>query len=220
MQGAILGLPIQLISRMAGVATGALGGTAGKIFKYTAYGGMLLGAVAPYIGKDLEATGGEQSQLGDLLTSLVSFMDLNASELEIIERKRLAIHDIPGRTSDWIQDMGRKSTVYRLKGKFFAMDTLVPGLQTSALSVVFKALYGDTAVGNSYLLRQIEQFGVPVPFINKMEIAEVIISGVNIKLFGGKPNYVTYDMTLIEYRKLPTIGKLGGLAAASILGRL
>lgn len=222
MQGAVLGLPIQLISRLAGVAGGSFGSTIGKVVKYGTTAGIMLGAVAPYIGKDLapDGLGAPSSLVGDMLTSLVSFMDLNASELEIIEKKRLSVIDIPGRTSDWIQDMGRKSTVYKLKGKFFAMDSMVPGLQSSALSVVFQALYGDAAVGNSYLLRQIQQFGVPIPFISKLDIAEVIIADVNIKAQGGRPNRVEYSMTLIEYRKLPTMGKLGALAAASLLGRL
>lgn len=222
MQGAVLGLPIQLISRMAGVAGGVAGATVGKIVKYGTTAGMMLGAVAPYIGKDIvpDNIGDPSSLLGDLVTSLVSFMDLNASELEIIEKKRLSIMDIPGRTSDWIQDMGRKSTIYKLKGKFFAMDSLVPGLQSSALSVVFQALYGDAAVGNAYLLRQIQHLGVPIPFISKLDIAEVIIADMNIKAQGGRPNRIEYSMTLVEYRKLPTMGKLGALAAASLLGRL
>lgn len=219
MQGAVLGLPIQLISRMAGVASGAAGSTVGKVLKYGTTAGMMLGAIAPYIGTPV-AEEGVPSVLGDLLTSLVSFMDLNASEIEILDKKRLSVIDIPGRASDWIQDMGRKSTVYRLKGKFFAMDAFAPGQQTSALSAAFQALYGDAAVGNAYLLRLIEQFGVPIPFISKLEIAEVLISQVITKSLGGRPNYVVYDMTLIEYRKLPTIGKLAGLAAASLLGRL
>lgn len=219
MQGAVLGLPIQLISRLAGVASGALGATAGKIVKYGTTAGLMLGAVAPYIGKDV-TEGGEQSLVGDFLSSLVSFMDLNASELEVIDKKRISLHDIPGRGGDWLQDMGRKSTVYKLKGKFFAMDSLIPGVQTSALSVVFQALYGDAAVGNSHLLRQIEYFGMPVPFISNMEIAEVMILDSTFKKWGGKPNYIDYSMTLVEYRKLPTIGKLAGLAAASLLGRV
>ena len=219
MQGAVLGLPIQLIARMAGVASGAAGATAGKIVKYGTTAGIMLGSVAPYLGKVVTEEG-SQSLLGDIATSLVSFMDLNASELEIIEKKRLAIHDIPGRTSDWIQDMGRKSTVYRLKGKFFAMDALVMGVQSTGLSAAFQALYGDAAVGNSYLLRIIEQFGVPIPFITGLDIAEVLIAEVKLKKWGGKPNYVDYDMTLVEYRKLPTFGKLGALAASSLLGRL
>jgi hypothetical protein len=219
MQGAVLGLPIQFISRMAGITSGALGSTAGKIVNYGLTAGLMLGAVAPYIGKDLVAGEG-QSQIGDVLTSLVSFMDLNASDIEIINKKRMSVLDIPGKQSDWIQDMGRKSTVYKLKGKFFAMDSMVPGLQTSALSGVFQALYGDAAVGNSMMLTQIAQLGVPIPFMNKLDVAEVIILDYTPKQFGGKPNYVAYDMTLVEYRKLPIGGKLGALAAASLLGRL
>ena len=220
MQGAVLGLPIQLISRMAGVATGALGATAGKIVKYGTTAGLMLGSIAPYIGKDLGEAGSPSSLIGDLATSLVSFMDLNASEIEIIDQKRLSVVDIPGRGSDWIQDMGRKSTVYRLKGRFFAMDMLNPGQQASGLSFAFQALFGDAAVGNTYMLRLMEQYGLPIPFISKFEISEVLIAKTNIKAWGGKPNYVDYDMTLIEYRKLPTWGKLSALAASSMLGRL
>lgn len=219
MQGAVLGLPIQLISRMAGITSGALGSTAGKIVNYGLTAGLMLGAVAPYIGKDLSSDGG-QSQIGDMLTSLVSFMDLNASGIEMIHKKRMSIVDIPGRQGDWFQDMGRKSTVYKLKGRFFAMDSMVPGLQTSALSGVFQALYGDAAVGNVNLLTQIAQLGVPVPFINKLDIAEVVVVEFKSEQLDGRPNYVVYNMTLVEYRKLPIGGKLGALAASSLLGRL
>jgi len=218
MQGAVLGLPIQLISRMAGIASGALGSTAGTVMKYGVTAGLMLGAVAPYLGKDLADEG--QSKIGDMLSSLVSFMDLNASHIKTINKKRVSVLDIPGRQNDWLQDMGRKSTVYKLKGKFFAMDSMVQGLQTSALSAIFQALYGDAAVGNCTMLTQLTNLGVPVPFMNKLDISEVFIADAIFDQRGGRPNYVEYDITLVEYRKYPLAGKLGALAAASLLGRV
>lgn len=218
MQGAVLGLPIQLISRMAGITAGAAGTRVGQLVKYGTTASIMIGSVAPHLAGMMTGTGDQPGALGGLLSSLVSFMDLNASNLQIFEKKRIALIDIPGRQSDWIQDMGRKSTIYKLKGKFFAMDYAYPGMQTSSLSTVFRALYGDAAVGNSYLLRLIEQLGVPIPFISKLDIAEVLIASVTLESKGGKSDFVDYDMTLIEYRKLPTIGKLAALAASHLIG--
>lgn len=217
MQGAVLGLPIQLISRMSGVASGIFGGTAGKVVKYATVAGTMIGSVAPFIKTAFEEPDTiQQGIAGEALASLVTFMDLNASHVVINDRKRLSIADVPGRSNDWIQDMGSKSAVYRLKGKFFALDALQPGLQASPLSVVFQALMGDAAVGNTQLLRQIQRFGVPVPFINRFDIAEVLIASITTEQVGGRPNWVHYDMTLIEYRRLPTLVKMGALALKHI----
>lgn len=217
MQGAVLGLPLQLISRMSGVASGMFGGTAGKVLKYATVAGTMIGSVAPFVKTAFEDPETLQQGLaGEMLSSLVTFMDLNASHVVINDRKRLSIVDVPGRSNDWIQDMGSKSAVYRLKGKFFALDALQPGLQASPLSVVFQALMGDAAVGNTQLLRQIQRFGVPVPFINRFDIAEVLIASIMIEQEPGRPNWVNYDMNLIEYRRLPTLAKMGALALKHI----
>ena len=217
MQGAVLGLPIQLISRMSGVASGIFGGTAGKVLKYATVAGTMIGSVAPFIKTAFESPEEVQQGFGgEMLSSLVTFMDLNASHVTLNDRKRLSVVDVPGRASDWIQDMGTKSTVYKLKGKFFALDSLQPGIQASPLSIVFQGLMGDAAVGNTQLLRQIQRLGVPVPFINRFEIAEVLIASITLDQEGGRPNWVTYDMTLIEYRRLPTLAKMGALALKHI----
>lgn len=217
MQGAVLGLPLQLISRMSGVASGMFGGTAGKVLKYATVAETMIGSVAPFVRTAFKKPETLQQGLGgEILASLVTFMDLNASHVVINDRKRLSIVDVPGRSNDWIQDMGSKSTVYRLKGKFFALDALQPGLQASPLSVVFQALMGDAAVGNTQLLRQIQRFGVPVPFINRFDIAEVLIANIMIEQEPGHPNWVNYDMNLIEYRRLPTLAKMGALALKHI----
>lgn len=221
MQGAVLGLPIRLISRMSGVASGIFGGTAGKVLKYATVAGSMIGSVAPFIKTAFEEPEAVQQGLGgEMLASLVTFMDLNASNVTINDRKRLSIVNVPGRTGDWIQDMGSKSVVYRLKGKFFALDALQAGIQASPLSIVFQSLMGDAAVGNTQLLRQIQKFGVPVPFINRFDIAEVLIANIVLDQEPGRPNWVKYDMTLIEYRRLPTLAKMGALALKHIVDLL
>jgi len=215
MHGAALGLPIQLLARLSGAVnwTPARSVVAGVVA-----GTALISAVAPFIVEASvdEDVAQQPGFIGSMIDSLVTFMDLNAEYVELNERKRLAVVDLPGRDGDWIQDMGTKSVVYRLKGRFFAIDAFQIGLQTSPLSILFQGLMGDAAIGNIQLLRAIQRSGVPIPFLNRMEISEVLIHTFKPSQVGGKPNWIYYDMTLIEYRRLPTLLKMGALAASHI----
>ncbi len=222
MQGAVLGLPLQLISRLSGVASGLAGSTVGSVLKYGTTASLMLGSIAPYISdavKNPEGGGSDNTTIGNALTSLVSFIDLKASGIKLLERKRMSVADIPGRQGDWIQDMGRKSTVYKIKGRFLDLDGLQPGIQNSPLSTIFQSLYGNAAIGNQYLLRTIQDLGVPIPFICRLDICEVIIVAADYDDKGGQPNYIPYDLTLLEYRRLPQAMKMGAAALASLTGR-
>jgi hypothetical protein len=223
LKGAVIGLPIQFLSRISGV----VGTKAGAAITAVTTAGLTLGAMAPYVS-NFPLTGTklqseeytDETTVGMGLRSLVTFMDLNAEVMTMDEKRRIAVIDIPGREGDYIQTMGGKSRVYYLKGHFFDLDSFVPGLQASPLSYIFQQLTGDAAVGNVQLLTQLERLDIPVPFLSRMEISEVLIWRTKFTDKGGRPNRIAYELFLIEYRRLPILGKLGTLAFQNIATRL
>lgn len=221
---AVIGFPIQLMTRMLagglniGSAIGGAAGTAVRVGTSAITGAVaaatVLTSVIPSITNTLNKESNQSAdELGtsvNPLEALITFFDLNANVVDLDEARRIAVVDVPGREGDFIQNLGSKSTKYRISGMFFETDP--KETKSSPFSPIFKATFGNVAVGNSQLLRLLERTGVPAPFMYEYDIAEVIIARVQLKEEGGRPVRVKYIIDLIEYRRLPQLVKMLGLA--------
>lgn len=228
---AVIGLPIQLMTRLlagginiggaiGGAVGGALGSKVGRAVGAVTSAAAIAVAVVPGIidtmNKDANKDADDLGTRVNPLEALITFFDLNANVLDIDEARRLAIVDVPGREGDFIQNLGSKSVKYRLTGRFFAVDP--KDTNSTPFSPIFKTTFdNNTAVGNTQLLRLLERTGVPAPFMCEYDIAEVIISRVQLKQDGGKPGWINYTIDLIEYRRLPQIVKMLGLAGLGMM---
>lgn len=199
---------VSTISRLAGGAITAGAGAVAAMSVATA----VLPSLGTMLGKDANQTAAEIGSTSiNPIEALLTFMDLQANILRISERARIARIDVPGREGDFIQNLGGKSVDYRVEGKFFAID--IAGRSQSPFSEIFRASLGNTAVGNTQLLRLLERSRIPVPFMTEYDIAEVIIEKIELESVWGRPTWVNYKIDLIEYRRLPTLIKVLGLAA-------
>jgi len=227
---AVIGFPIQLMTRMlaggmniGGAIGGALGNVVGAVSSAVvgvAAVTTVLSSVVPSVSNMVNKVSNQAAnELGitvNPLEALITFFDLNANVLEIDEQRRLAIVDVPGREGDFIQNLGSKSVTYRLSGRFFAVDP--KATSSTPFSSIFRATFdNNVAVGNTQLLRLLERTGVPVPFICEYDIAEVIITRVKLSLVGGNPEWVNYTIDMIEYRRLPQLLKMLGLAGLGMM---
>ncbi len=226
---AVIGFPIQLMTRMlaGGVNLGgAIGGKLGTVVKGTtiavgaiATAATFATAVIPSLSntmnKDANQSADDLGTRVNPLEAIITFFDMNANVLDIDEKRRLAIVDVPGREGDFIQNLGSKSVTYRLTGKFFVDDP--KATRSSPFSSIFKASFGNVAVGNVQLLKALERSGVPVPFLCEYEISEVIIQRAQFKLVGGRTEEINYIIDLIEYRRLPQLLKLLGMAGLGMM---
>lgn len=222
MKSAILGFPIQLMTRAV-----TAGGTAGKLVAtgtaiahvtnswVRAFGENTTQSLQDDANKDPNDLG---TRLSEFASNLVTFMDMNAEVVRMNEEKRLARIDVPGRQGDYIQDLGGKSVEYHLEGNFYGVDPN-EGQQQSPFSPIFKATFDNVAVGQIKLLQMLQRSGVPTPFICEYGIAEVIIRRLEVEQIGGKPAYIRYSLDLLEYRRLPLIAKMGAMAALGVTNK-
>ena len=224
---AMIGFPIQAMvraltvgsslggSKIGRLASGAIVAGAGAITAMQV-GTAILPSLGTMLGKDANQTAATLGSTSiNPLEALLTFMDLQANILRLTERVRIARLDVPGRKGDYLQELGSKSVDYRVEGKFFAVD--VAGRSQSPFSEIFKATLGNVAVGNTQLLRLLERSRIPVPFMTEYDMAEVIIEKIELESIGGNPTWINYKIDLIEYRRLPTLIKILGLAGLGAL---
>lgn len=154
--------------------------------------------------------GGAMNMIGGLLT----FMDMNAQIVSITEKRRMAIISIPGRESDFLQDLGGHTAKYRVTGKFFDTD---PKYLTSAaiMQTILKTVIGSGAVGSTQMLRLIMRTASPIPFMTEHEISFAIITDFNFTQTAGEPEWVNYNMILLEYQRIPYLAKMAVLGASN-----
>lgn len=232
-KGAVIGMPIQLMARIVsgGMNLGGLvGGRVGTLISAGVVASTAVGVgakvatgIAPHISamfsKDANR---DASDLGaitkEIIKELVTFMDLNAQVIKINEKRRIAVIDVPGREGDYIQNLGGKSAIYIVSGKFYRSDPK-SGTSQSPFSGVFKTMFGNVAVGQAQLMTLLVRTGVPVPFMCEYGMAEVIIREFDIEVPEGQPEYINYTIDMIEYRRLPTLLKMVGLAALSVVDK-
>lgn len=232
-KGAVIGMPIQLMARIVsgGMNLGGLvGGRAGTLIAAGTVAATAIGigakvatGIAPHISamfsKDANR---DATDLGaitkEIIKELVTFMDLNAQVIKIKEKRRIAVIDVPGREGDYIQNLGGKSATYTVSGKFYRSDPKA-GTSQSPFSGVFKTMFGNIAVGQAQLMTLLVRTGVPVPFMCEYGMAEVIIKEFDIEVPEGQPEYINYTIDMIEYRRLPTLLKMVGLAALSVVDK-
>jgi len=227
---AVIGFPFQLMTRiLTGGANfgGAIGGVLGGRIATGAkavVGGVaavsalsaIVPAVSDMFNKDANKDADDLGTRVNPLEALITFFDLNANVVDIDEERRLATIDVPGREGDFIQNLGSKSVKYRITGRFFAVDP--KDTPSTPFSPIFKVTFdNNVAVGNTQLLRLLERSGVPAPFMCEYDIAEVIVKRVQLKQDGGKPGWINYTIDLIEYRRLPQILKMLGLAGLGMM---
>lgn len=229
-KGAVIGFPIQLMTRIisGGFSLGsALGGpvggllaTAGVAFGVAA---TVVPAIVPHFNDMVSNDANrDANDLGvavkAAIRSLITFVDMTAKVLDVTEERRLAVIDVPGREGDYIQNLGGKSARYRISGTFFRTDPK-EGTPQSPFSTIFKAMFDNVAVGQVNLLTMLARTGVPVPFICEYGMAEVIISKFLWSVVAGNPETVNYTIDMIEYRRLPSLLKMVGLAALGVVDK-
>ncbi|MGD2072368.1 MAG: hypothetical protein PVG65_02640 [Candidatus Thorarchaeota archaeon] len=157
---------------------------------------------------------GQNTTFPDLLGGLITFMDMNAEMATIRERRRMAVISIPGRESDFLQDLGGHTVRYSIRGKFYETD---PQYLThrGIMQTILKTLIGNAAVGSTQMLRLIMRTASPVPFITEHEISFAVINNFDITQTGGEPVWVKYNMELLEYQRIPYLAKMAMLGASN-----
>lgn len=231
----VLGWPISLALRGLSGLQGTLG-TAGTL-GVTAVAGVATGitAAAPWLSTtagspatettptttEPTSSTGQSSDilsLTDLIGGLFTFLDMNAEMVSITEKRRMAIVSVPGRESDFLQDLGGHSVKYSVRGRFFDTD---PQYLThrGIMQTLLKTVIGSAAVGSTQMLRLLMRTSSPVPFITEHEISFAVISDFNFSQVGGEPSWVRYNMGLIEYGRIPYLAKMAILGASNLATR-
>jgi len=232
-KGAVIGMPIQVMARIVsgGMNLGGLvGGRAGTLIAAGTVAATAIGVgakvatgIAPHINSMFSNDANrDASDLGaitkEIIKELVTFMDLNAQVIKIGEKRRIAVIDVPGREGDYIQNLGGKSATYTVSGKFYRSDPK-DGTSQSPFSGVFRTMFDNVAVGQAQLMTLLVRTGVPVPFMCEYGMAEVIIRNFDTEVPQGQPEYINYTIDMIEYRRLPTLLKMIGLAALGVVDK-
>jgi len=140
---------------------------------------------------------------------------------ELVQHKRLARHEIPGRNGDIIDDMGSPARQVRMAGKI-SSDILAANVFESPVAVgatisANLALRGMTSlnpfvsnlvafnpvnvVNFERFLNNVWKFGIVLPIISDLITSLVIIQDLNWIQDGGKPGIFRFSCTLVE--KLP-----------------
>lgn len=228
----VLGWPISMALRGLGGLAG-MGSTA--LIGGAISGGIAVGATiaavtstAPWLPAQTASEGSEAipvpgsggiSSLGSLMNTIggvLTFMDMNAQVVSITEKRRMAVISIPGRESDFLQDLGGHTAKYRVTGKFFDTD---PKYLTSAaiMQTILKTFIGSGAVGSTQMLRLIMRTASPIPFMTEHEISFAVITDFTFTQIAGEPEWVNYNMTLLEFQRIPYLAKMAVLGVSNAL---
>lgn len=164
-------------------------------------------------------TGGSDIlSLTDMIGGIFTFLDMNAEVITITEKRRLAVVSVPGRESDFIQDLGGHSVRYSVRGRFFDTDPQYLSGR-GMMQTLLKTVIGSAAVGSTQMLRLLMRTASPVPFISEHEISFSIISDFSFSQVGGEPHWVNYNMTLMEYGRIPYLAKMALLGASNLVSK-
>lgn len=206
----VLGLPLSLAMRAPG-----LGSVLGKVTKAV----TALTVMSPWIGemsKSLGTTLGTPGAggLASFFGSVLTFADMNAQVVTTKEQRRLAIVSIPGRESDFLQDLGGHSVKYKISGKFFVNDPQYN--KTLAMTQqILQTFIANGATGSIQMLRLLMRTATPVPFMCEHDIAMVVIQNFNHSMVAGEPLWVNYEMDLVEYTRIPYVVKMAMLGVSN-----
>lgn len=234
----VLGWPISLalrgISGMAGLGGGAsLGALAGAGAIVGAVSATVaLTSVAPWVSSQASslatqvmgastgttAGAGDIISMTDMIGGLLTFLDMNAEMITITEKRRIAVVSVPGRESDFLQDLGGHTVRYAVRGKFFDTDPQYLS-HRGIMQTLMKTIIGSAAVGSTQMLRLLMRTASPVPFISEHEITFAIITDFRFSQVGGEPNWVNYEMNLMEYGRIPYLAKMALLGASNAISR-
>jgi len=215
----VLGIPLTLLLR-AGNTLGI--NISGRVSKAIAAANV----VSPWIGETVKSASGSLeagvgqnilSGIGNVFSAFTALVDMNAQVVTVSEKRRLAIVSIPGRESDFLQDLGGHSVMYRISGKFFDNDPSynqnLPIIQNT-----LQTLIRNGATGSTQLIRLLMRSAVPVPFMCEHEIAMTVITSFDFSMIGGEPSWVNYDMKLVEYTRIPYVAKMALLGTSNYFG--
>ena len=233
----VLGWPVSLLMRgvtsIAPTIAGAIPAAAHSIAGITAATGVIM-AAAPWITSALKSdasetipTGGAATQnaisdlgrLTDFVGGILTFMDMNAQVVTISERRRMAVVSIPGRESDFLQDLGGHTVKYNIRGKFFDYDPQA-FTRRGIMQTLLKITFDNASVGSTQMLRLIMRTSTPVPFITEHEISFALITNFSFTQTGGAPEWVDYDMSLLEYERIPYLAKMAILGVGNLVSNL
>jgi len=224
----VLGWPISLALRGISGLTSTIGTTA------TAAVGIAgaVTAAAPWLASTISAPASETTptsdtptttsstndilSLTDLLGGLFTFLDMNAEIVTVTEKRRMAVVSVPGRESDYLQDLGAHTVRYNVRGRFFDTD---PQYLThrGIMQTLLKTVIGSAAVGSTQMLRLLMRTASPVPFISEHEVSFAVITDFSFTQVGGEPHWVNYNMVLMEYGRIPYIAKMALLGASNLV---
>lgn len=232
----VLGWPISLALRgvrglagIGGLAGALTAGTTSALLTFPA-----LKAVAPWLSTETGSPAGETTpttesattgaggtdilSITDMIGGLFTFLDMNAEMVTITEKRRIAVVSVPGRESDFIQDLGAHTVRYAVRGKFFDTD---PQYLTrrGLMQTLLKTVIGNAAVGSTHMLRLLMRTASPVPFITEHEVSFAVISDFRFSQIGGEPHWVNYEMNLMEYGRIPYLAKMALLGASNFAAR-
>lgn len=221
----ILGWPISLALRGLSGLRSTVGGTAGTAVAATVGIATAITAATPWLTSLMTAPTTDIKKppdilsFTDLLGGLFTFLDMNAEVITITEKRRLAVVSVPGRESDFIQDLGAHTVRYAIKGRFFDTD---PQYLThrGIMQTLLKTVIGNAAVGSTQMLRLLMRTASPVPFISEHEISFAIISDFSFSQIGGEPHWVNYNMNLLEYGRIPYLAKMALLGTSNLVSKV
>ncbi len=178
-------------------------------------------------------TGGSATGLVDNVVSSIRnivtflFIDMQAMVVRSKIQRRLILHEIPGREGDVPQDLGGKSTVLTVAGRWIyenePQDAITQLLKQFG---VIAGLFGSR-VGWNWLrlemMKALARINVPLVLACDLFTGPVLIREINFAQAGGLPNVYEYSMTLIEWNPaLSLVGTLvigGGQLATGSLNR-
>jgi len=205
-----LGLPMSLALR--GLKTlGIAGGGSLKALTALTVATPWIGGMASTLASATAVPGSEIAHGGaNTIGTMLTFTDLNADVVTIKEKRRMAVVPIPGRESDFIQDLGGQSVRYSISGKFFDDDPSY-GRNLAMSQQLLQTVIGNGATGSTMLLRLLMRTAAPVPFMCEHDIAMVVVDTFEFSMLAGKPRWVEYKMELIEYTRIPYIAKMAML---------
>jgi len=217
----VIGLPLTLALR----GLNMLGGRASSIVSKIAPAVSVLSVATPWLSEiaktaSSSSTAGVVAEENPIIMGLSNilgaavFADMNAQMVDISEKRRMAIVDIPGRESDFLQDLGGHSAVIKISGKFFDEDPSY-NQNASVIQQFLQSTIRNGATGSTQILRLLMRTATPVPFMCEHDIAMGVITDFKTSMVAGEPRMVNYDMTLVEYTRIPYIVKMGMLGISN-----
>jgi hypothetical protein len=209
----VLGMPLTLLLRGANAFTSTPVTTSPAITAVT--------VLAPWVAEIAKsAATNPTADIGSAAVNIAggftTLADMNAQVVNVSEKRRMAIVSIPGRESDFIQDLGGHSTRYKISGKFFDRDPRTNN-NLSIVQQTLQNLIQNGATGSTQLLRLIMRTAVPVPFMCEHEISMAVITDFDFSMVAGEPYWVNYNMNLVEYARIPYMAKMAMLGVSNLV---